>query len=44
MTEIDAPALIPQEHVLLHQLNHRINNEFAATISVRNRYCCAFRQ
>ena len=34
MTEIDAPALIPQEHVLLHELNHRINNEFAAAISV----------
>jgi two-component sensor histidine kinase len=33
MTEIDAPALIPQEHVLLHELNHRINNEFAAAIS-----------
>ena len=32
MTEIDAPALIPQEHVLLHELNHRINNEFAAAI------------
>jgi two-component sensor histidine kinase len=34
MTEIDAPALIPQEHVLLHELNHRINNEFAAAIGV----------
>ena len=34
MTEIDAPALIPQEHVLLHELIHRINNEFAAAISV----------
>jgi two-component sensor histidine kinase len=33
MTEIDAPALIPQEHMLLHELNHRINNEFAAAIS-----------
>jgi two-component sensor histidine kinase len=33
MTEIDAPSLIPQEHVLLHELNHRINNEFAAAIS-----------
>ena len=32
MTEIDAPALLPQEHVLLHELNHRINNEFAAAI------------
>jgi len=34
VTEIDAPALIPQEHVLLHELNHRINNEFAAAIGV----------
>jgi two-component sensor histidine kinase len=34
MTEIDAPALIPQEHVLLHELNHRINNEFAAAIGI----------
>jgi two-component sensor histidine kinase len=34
MTEIDAPALIPQEHVLLHELNHRINNEFTAAIGV----------
>ena len=34
MTEIDAPLLIPQEHVLLQELNHRINNEFAAAIGV----------
>jgi two-component sensor histidine kinase len=34
MTEIDAPLLIPQEHVLLHELNHRINNEFTAAIGV----------
>jgi two-component sensor histidine kinase len=34
MTEIDAPPLIPQEHVLLHELNHRINNEFAAAIGI----------
>jgi two-component sensor histidine kinase len=34
MTEIDAPSLIPQEHVLLHELNHRINNEFAAAIGI----------
>jgi two-component sensor histidine kinase len=34
MIEIDAPALIPQEHVLLHELNHRINNEFAAAIGI----------
>jgi two-component sensor histidine kinase len=34
MTEIDAAALIPQEHVLLHELNHRINNEFAAAIGI----------
>ena len=34
MTEIDAPLLIPQEHVLLHELNHRINNELAAAIGV----------
>src|ERR1700728_2693588 len=33
MTEIDAPLLIPQEQILLHELNHRINNEFAAAIS-----------
>ena len=34
MAEIDAPLLIPQEHVLLHELNHRINNEFAAAIGI----------
>ena len=32
MIGIDAPELIPQEHVLLQELNHRINNEFAAAI------------
>ncbi|MGA8498243.1 MAG: sensor histidine kinase [Xanthobacteraceae bacterium] len=34
MTEIDAAAPIPQEHVLLHELTHRINNEFAAAIGI----------
>ena len=34
MTETDAALLIPQEHVLLHELNHRINNEFAAAIGI----------
>lgn len=34
MTEIDASPLIPQEHVLLHELNHRINNEFTAAIGI----------
>jgi two-component sensor histidine kinase len=34
MTESAAPRHLPQEHTLLHELNHRINNEFAAAISV----------
>lgn len=34
MTESAAPRPLPQEHTLLHELNHRINNEFAAAISV----------
>jgi two-component sensor histidine kinase len=34
MTEIDAAAPIPQEHVLLHEMSHRINNEFAAAIGL----------
>lgn len=34
MTESAGPRHLPQEHTLLHELNHRINNEFAAAISV----------
>jgi two-component sensor histidine kinase len=34
MTESAGPRYLPQEHILLHELNHRINNEFAAAISV----------
>jgi two-component sensor histidine kinase len=34
MTESAAPRHLPQDHTLLHELNHRINNEFAAAISV----------
>ena len=34
MTEFSAERLLPQEQILLHELNHRINNEFAAAISV----------
>jgi hypothetical protein len=34
MTEQTARLLFGDEGVLLHELNHRINNEFAAAISV----------
>jgi two-component sensor histidine kinase len=34
MTDREATARMFGEHVLLHELNHRINNEFAAAISV----------
>jgi two-component sensor histidine kinase len=34
MTEFANQRHWPDEHVLLHELNHRINNEFAAAISV----------
>lgn len=34
MTEFAGRRTAPQDHVLLHELNHRINNEFAAAISV----------
>jgi two-component sensor histidine kinase len=34
MTESAGPRHLPQEDTLLHELNHRINNEFAAAISV----------
>ncbi len=34
MTESASPRHLPQEHTLLHELNHRVNNEFAAAISV----------
>jgi two-component sensor histidine kinase len=34
MTELASPQPLPQEQMLLHELNHRINNEFAAAISV----------
>jgi two-component sensor histidine kinase len=34
MTELSSQQSVPQEGILLHELNHRINNEFAAVISV----------
>jgi two-component sensor histidine kinase len=34
MTDREAAARISEEHVLLHEINHRINNEFAAVIGV----------
>lgn len=34
MTELSSQQLLPQEGILLQELNHRINNEFAAAISV----------
>jgi two-component sensor histidine kinase len=34
MTELSRQQSLPQERMLLHELNHRINNEFAAAISV----------
>jgi two-component sensor histidine kinase len=34
MTEFASQRRLPQEQMLLHELNHRINNEFAAAISV----------
>jgi two-component sensor histidine kinase len=34
MTEFDGQCTEPQEQILLHELNHRVNNEFAAAISV----------
>jgi two-component sensor histidine kinase len=33
MTEFSTVRLLPLEQILLHELNHRINNEFAAAIS-----------
>jgi two-component sensor histidine kinase len=33
MMDREATAYISEEHVLLHELNHRINNEFTAAIS-----------
>jgi two-component sensor histidine kinase len=33
MTELAPQLPSPDERVLLHELNHRINNEFAAAIS-----------
>jgi two-component sensor histidine kinase len=33
MTELALQLPSPHERVLLHELNHRINNEFAAAIS-----------
>ncbi|HEY2527501.1 MAG TPA: sensor histidine kinase [Xanthobacteraceae bacterium] len=32
--EFASPRTVPQEQILLHELYHRINNEFAAAISV----------
>jgi two-component sensor histidine kinase len=34
MTDLSSQRPLPQEQMLLHELNHRINNEFAAAISV----------
>lgn len=34
MTEFAGQPPSPQEQILLHELNHRVNNEFAAAISV----------
>lgn len=34
MTELESEQTVPQEWMLLHELNHRINNEFAAAIGV----------
>lgn len=34
MMEFAGYQTAPQDHVLLHELNHRINNEFSAAISV----------
>jgi two-component sensor histidine kinase len=34
MTQLSSQQSLPQEGILLHELNHRINNEFAAAISV----------
>jgi two-component sensor histidine kinase len=33
MTDREATMCISEQHMLLHELNHRINNEFAAAIS-----------
>jgi two-component sensor histidine kinase len=34
MTEFASQLPLPQERMLLHELNHRVNNEFATAISV----------
>jgi two-component sensor histidine kinase len=34
MTQFAEQRPLPQEQILLHELNHRVNNEFAAAISV----------
>lgn len=34
MTEFASQTTVPQDQILLHELNHRINNEFTAAISV----------
>jgi two-component sensor histidine kinase len=34
MVELASQRPLPQEQILLHELNHRVNNEFAAAISV----------
>jgi hypothetical protein len=34
MTQLSSQQSLPQEGISLHELNHRINNEFAAAISV----------
>jgi two-component sensor histidine kinase len=37
MREFASQALFREERVLLHELNHRINNEFASAISIVSR-------
>jgi two-component sensor histidine kinase len=34
MAELSSQQSLPKEGILLHELNHRVNNEFAAAISV----------
>ena len=34
MTELASQRPLPEDQILLHELNHRVNNEFAAAISI----------
>jgi len=40
MMEFASQRTVLQEQMLLHELNHRINNEFAAAISVVSLAVC----